>query len=72
MVGFTTSLSRTDNNGTKRIICRSVFNLATEDPVKKTWVEFKTYWTDTFQEHEDINKLTAENAEFGENSAMES
>ena len=32
---------------------------------------FKTYWTDTFQEHEDINKLTAENTGFGANSAME-
>ena len=29
------------------------------------------YWTDTLQEHEDINKLTAENAGFGANSAME-
>ena len=39
---------------------------------QKTWVAFKTYWTDTLQEHEDINKLTAENAGLGENSAMES
>ena len=38
---------------------------------QKTWVAFKTYWTDTFQEHEDINKLTAENAVFRANSAME-
>ena len=34
-------------------------------------MEFKTYWTDKFQEHEDIKKLTAENAVFGENSAVE-
>ena len=39
---------------------------------QKTWVAFKMYWTDTFQEHKDINKLTADNAGFGENSAMES
>ena len=32
MVGFSTSLSGTDNNGTKRTICRRVFSLATEDP----------------------------------------
>ena len=38
---------------------------------QKTWVAFKTYWTDTFQEHEDINKLKAENAVFRANSAME-
>ena len=36
------------------------------------WVAFKTYWADTVQEHEDINKLTEENAVFGANSAMES
>ena len=35
-------------------------------------VAFKTYWTDTFQEHEDTNKFTAENAGFGANSAVES
>ena len=29
------------------------------------------YWMDTFQEHKDINKLTAENAVFGANSEME-
>ena len=39
---------------------------------KKTLVAFKMYWMDTFQEHEDVNKLTAENVGFGENSSMES
>ena len=38
---------------------------------QKTWVAFKTYWTDTLQKHKDINKLTAENAVFGANSEME-
>ena len=38
---------------------------------QKTWAAFKTYWTDTFQEHKDINKLIAENAVFGENSEVE-
>ena len=39
---------------------------------QKTWVAFKTYWTDTLQEHEDINKLMTDNAGFGANLAMES
>ena len=39
---------------------------------QKTWMEFKMYWTDTFQEHKDINKLTAENSGFRANSEMES
>ena len=47
-----------------------VWKLRTQ--AQKTWVAFKTYWTDKFQEHEDINKLRAENAGFRENSAMES
>ena len=32
---------------------------------QKTWIKFKTYWTNTFQEHEDVNKLMAENSGFG-------
>ena len=37
---------------------------------QNNWLAFKTYWTDKFQEHKDINKLTSENAGFGENSEM--
>ena len=71
MVRFPSSLSGIDNNGANRTICRHIFNLATENPGTKTWVAFKTYWEDTFQEHKDMYKLTAENAGFGANSAME-
>ena len=39
---------------------------------QKTWVAFKTYWTDTFQEHKDINNSTSENVRFRANSEMES
>ena len=35
MVGFSASSSGTENNGTKRTICRNIFNLATEDPGTK-------------------------------------
>ena len=34
-------------------------------PAQKTWTKLKTYCTNTFQEHKDVNKLMAENSGFG-------